>query len=73
MPSAFPFQWLALWPKLALCLENNELADAPTYTSALLHAAQQRVPSELSDALSPVSSPEHLRSCLNLAIRLGYL
>ncbi len=47
MPNTFPFQWTALWPLIAVALEQERPAAAVRYARALLDLAQQRVPDML--------------------------
>jgi tetratricopeptide (TPR) repeat protein len=45
----FPFQWLALWPVLAIHARNGDCGPARDALAALLDAQQQRLPADLED------------------------
>jgi tetratricopeptide (TPR) repeat protein len=46
-----PFQWLALWPLVAVALRKEETVPAVDYARALLDPGQQRLPDALSAVL----------------------
>ena len=49
-----PFQWLALWPLIAVALHEEQLALAVDYARALLDPGQQRLPDALAASLEQV-------------------
>ncbi|HEV2131845.1 MAG TPA: AAA family ATPase [Longimicrobiaceae bacterium] len=81
----FPFQWLALWPLLALALESGaaRISKAVEYARQLLDLSQQRLPdvltSPLEDAIQQWETGDaeaartHLRQAVALAGETGYL
>ena len=46
-----PFQWLALWPLIAVALHEEQLFLAVDYARALLDPGQQRLPDALAGSL----------------------
>jgi tetratricopeptide (TPR) repeat protein len=72
-----PFQWLALWPLIAVALRTDQLASAVDYARALLDPSQQRVPDELAASLEQViqawdgGAPDGARSRLHKSLSLA--
>jgi hypothetical protein len=50
-PLVYPFQWLALWPLIAVLLARGKEEDTWANIQALLDPMQQRLPDELYNAL----------------------
>jgi hypothetical protein len=82
----FMFQWLALWPLIALSLEADHaagIAAAAGYARRLLHPSQQRLPDPLVapleqavrqwEAGDPAAAVTHLRRAAALARQAGCL
>lgn len=82
----FMFQWLALWPLLALALEASAAArigEAVDYAHQLLDPSQQRLPDALTLPLADAvqqweaggaeAALTHLRQAVTLAGKTGYL
>ena len=55
LPAAYPFQWIAILPLLAVALERGELADAAGDAEAALAPSQQRLPPDLTRTLEDVA------------------
>lgn len=82
-PLVYPFQWLALWPLIAVSLARQAHADAWALSEALLEPAQQRLPDALNDALQSAArahaagqsgeAHRHLSLAAAIAENLGYL
>jgi tetratricopeptide (TPR) repeat protein len=82
-PEVYPFQWLALWPLIAVARRQERLPEALVYARALLDPQQQRLPDSLATPIevaigaSDVGQHETARTHLDLAIALaregGYL
>jgi hypothetical protein len=74
---AYPIQWTARFPLLAVALARNEIEKAVNHAAALLPSSQQRLPDELADTLAQAAHAETPRPCLEHALRLaremGYL
>jgi hypothetical protein len=81
LPLAYPFQWMALLPLMALRLEVGRGAEALDAVRALLDERQQRLPEELTAALAqaleasrePNGMAASLARAIELAGRMGYL
>jgi DNA-binding SARP family transcriptional activator len=79
----YPFHWLALWPLLALALDQDRTADAVDQARAMLDPVQQRPPDDLEALLEEAthawdegqteSTRECLKQALDLAGGMGYL
>jgi DNA-binding SARP family transcriptional activator len=72
--SAYPFQWLALWPLLAISLEAGEVEKALNLARALLAPTQQRLPAPVTLAVESALQAETLpgaHSHLEVALRLA--
>jgi DNA-binding SARP family transcriptional activator/tetratricopeptide (TPR) repeat protein len=79
----YPFHWLALWPLLAVALDQSRLADAVDQARAMLDPVQQRLPEALTARLEGASTAweggqaaparEHLAEAVWLAQDMGYL
>lgn len=50
-PVAYPFQWTALWPLLAVSLVSDRTTEALECAGLLLDSTQQRLPEALTRAL----------------------
>jgi tetratricopeptide (TPR) repeat protein len=82
-PEVYAFQWLALWPLIALARRRNCLAEAIAYAHVLLNPQQQRLPDALvapieaaiqaADAGHQEALCTHLDQALGLAGPGGYL
>ena len=78
-----PFQWLALWPLIALALHDGQISVAVDHVRALLDPGQQRVPDALSASLeqaiqawdegAPEAARMQLHQSLMLAQQMRYL
>lgn len=81
-PGTF-FQWIALWPLLAIELAQNHLANAVHYARSLLVPEQQPLPMTLRTALEeaiqiwdanrPEAARMHLNEAMTVAQEMGYL
>jgi predicted ATPase/transcriptional regulator with XRE-family HTH domain len=81
--SAYPFQWIALWPLLAVELLAGALASAIEHARALLAPTQQPLPAALAAVLEEtirarerdqmVAARASLETALHVAGELGYL
>ena len=79
----FNFQWMALFPLLAVTLAQDRLEKAIQYIFALLDPQQQRLPDALTGALEaaiqawdanqPETARAHLQQATTLAQETGYL
>ncbi|WP_342375652.1 protein kinase [Myxococcus stipitatus] len=73
----YPFQWLALWPLLAVELEAGRESAALEHARAMLATQQQRLPEELLQSLRAALEQPDTRSALlqasATARQLGYL
>jgi DNA-binding SARP family transcriptional activator len=82
----FMFQWLALWPLVAVTLESGvsaRIGEAADYARQLLHPTQQRLPQALAAPLEAATRAWEtgdaegaltcLREAVSLAGELGYL
>ena len=73
-PVAYPFQWLALWPLLAMCTAQDRFPEAIDHASALLEPTQQILPDPEVEALLAVqeawsrNDPDSVRAYLERAI-----
>jgi DNA-binding SARP family transcriptional activator len=82
-PLVYPFQWQALWPLLAVALEQGWEEEAWACAQALLEPAQQRLPDVLEAALQAAvqakvegqagAAHSHLDRALESARQMGYL
>jgi tetratricopeptide (TPR) repeat protein len=82
-PIVYPFRWTALWPLLAMALEEDQIAEALEHARALLEPAQQRLPDTLTALLDdairawqrarPEIAAAHLRRAVQLAQEQGSL
>jgi tetratricopeptide (TPR) repeat protein len=82
-PLVYPFQWQALWPLIAVALEQGREEEAWAYAEALLEPTQQRLPDPVDAALEAAIQAEaenraeaahlHLDQALSLAREMGYL
>jgi DNA-binding SARP family transcriptional activator len=82
-PLVYPFQWFALWPLIAVALEQGREDDAWNYVKALVEPTQQLLQDELNTALEAAvqakardqagEAPQHLVQTLELAQEMGYL
>jgi hypothetical protein len=82
-PLVYPFQWQALWPLIAVTLEQDREDEAWAYVRALFEPTQQHLPQELDTALGAAlqakrkgqesESRSHLDGALKLAWEMGYL
>ena len=72
-----PFQWLALWPLIAVALHEEQLSLAVNYARALLDPGQQRLPDALVTSLERAvqawdeGAPESARSLLRQSMTLA--
>ncbi|NIO70856.1 MAG: AAA family ATPase [Anaerolineae bacterium] len=81
--TAYPFQWLALWPLIGVALVQDQISEAVDYARALLGPIQQRLPDPLRAALEdtiraeeqgqPETARTHLNRAIELAQEMGYL
>lgn len=72
--SAYPFQWLAIWPLLAISLEAGELEKALNLARMLLAPIQQRLPAPVTLALESALQVETLAGAqphLEVALRFA--
>jgi tetratricopeptide (TPR) repeat protein len=79
----YPFHWLALWPLLAVALEQGHLVEAVDQARAMLDPVQQRLPEALTatleeaiaawDAGQAAPAREHLAEAVRLAQEGNYL
>jgi DNA-binding SARP family transcriptional activator len=79
----YPFRWLALWPLLAVALDQGPISDAVGQARAMLDPVQQRLPEALTATLEEAiaawdeghAAParEHLAEAVRLAQDMGYL
>jgi DNA-binding SARP family transcriptional activator len=82
-PLVYPFHWLALWPLIAVTLDDNQVAEATEFAQVLLQETQMHLHHDLEvllrDAISAWKGdhPERAKICLRQAVelsdRLGYL
>jgi len=82
-PLVYPFQWQALWPLMAVALEQGHDEQAWAHAQALLEPAQQRLPDALHSALEAAlqakaqhraeAALQHLHRAMHLAGEMGYL
>jgi DNA-binding SARP family transcriptional activator len=82
-PLAYPFEWLARWPLLAVFLSQGQTARAIDQARAMLVPIQQRLPDVLTTALEAAlqawdeglaeSARERLLDAVALAQQMGYL
>ena len=78
----FPFQWVCLWPLIAVRLDAGQLGEAVDAARHLLPAPQQRLPDELEDEVQaaigaweggdPGRAAETLAAALKLAEELRF-
>ena len=78
-----PFRWIALFPLLALALQEEDIENAVRWAQHLITPPQQRLPDELATSLArAVDAREHapkatagdfLRQALQLAQKPHYL
>ncbi|MFB0537017.1 MAG: BTAD domain-containing putative transcriptional regulator [Anaerolineae bacterium] len=81
--TAYPFQWLALWPLIGVALVQDQISEAVDYARALLEPVQQRLPDPLTTILEdairageqgqPEMARTHLNRAIELAQEMGYL
>jgi tetratricopeptide (TPR) repeat protein len=79
----YPFQWLSLYPLIAVVLAHDRIPEAVEYARGLLEPAQQALPDALQAVLGeaietwerdePEATRTHLDRALELAQELGYL
>lgn len=77
LPFSYGFQWLALWPLLAVALRQEQASLAVEYVCRLLHPSQQRLPDAMSAALQSAhddmaagqiaQARSHLQAAVDLA------
>jgi hypothetical protein len=82
-PLVYPFQWQALWPLIAVVLEQGREDKAWDYAKALLELTQQFLPDKLNTSLETAVKAKardqaqiaqsHLRRAMELAQEMGYL
>jgi tetratricopeptide (TPR) repeat protein len=82
-PLAYPLEWLARWPLLAVALDQERIPDAIDQARAMLEPVQQRLPDALTATLEEAitaweggqAAParEHLAEAVRLAQEMGYL
>jgi hypothetical protein len=82
-PLVYPFQWLALWPLLAINVEQACEQNAWGYVDALLEPLQQRLPGVINAALEKAleakarnqaeMSSSYLKKALKFGQDLGYI
>jgi tetratricopeptide (TPR) repeat protein len=80
---AYPFQWAALYPLIAVALAEDRLSEVISHARALLDPTQQRLPEAMTALLEEAveawerDETEATRACLDrvltLAQELGYL
>ncbi len=79
----YPFQWLAIWPLIAVNLENNRIGEAIEYTQVLLEETQMHLKGELEVLLGcaisawegndPENTKVYLYQSTELSDQIGYL
>jgi tetratricopeptide (TPR) repeat protein len=79
----YPFQWLSLYPLIAVALAYDRIPEAVEYARGLLEPAQQALPDPLQMVLEeaietwergePEAARAHLDRAIELAQELGYL
>jgi DNA-binding SARP family transcriptional activator len=82
-PLAYPFEWLARWPLLAVFLSRGQTDQAMDQARAMLVPIQQRLPDALATAFETAiqawgegaaeSAQERLLDAVALAQEMGYL
>ncbi|CAN5237257.1 adenylate/guanylate cyclase domain-containing protein [soil metagenome] len=79
-PAAYPFQWFARWPLLALAVEAREPEEAAEQARALLDESQQPPPSRVAALLETAiinggerADMDHLAEAIRSATEMGYL
>jgi predicted ATPase len=80
--TGFMFQWLALFPLIAVALAHDRTRDAVEYAPGLLEPAQQALPDTLEASLEgaieawekgePEAARMHLDRAIELALETGY-
>jgi DNA-binding SARP family transcriptional activator len=80
---SFPFQWLALWPLIAVALREDDLGRAMAHACEMRAPTQAPLPDEMALALEAAGTSwdngqatearEHLDRAAALAVPLGYL
>jgi class 3 adenylate cyclase/tetratricopeptide (TPR) repeat protein len=83
LPVRYLFEWMALWPLLAMALASQRTEEAVNYARGMLAPRQQQlqepVPALLEDAVhaweagQPAGAEESLRRAVSAAGDLGYL
>jgi class 3 adenylate cyclase/tetratricopeptide (TPR) repeat protein len=83
LPVRYFFDWMALWPLLAMALASERIEEAVSYARGMLAPRQQQlqepVPTLLEDAVhaweagQPARAGESLRRAVSAAGDLGYL
>jgi hypothetical protein len=78
-----PFQWMALWPLMAVSIAQNYLTEAVDYARSLLTPPQQRLPDLLAAVVSeaiqaweagqPDLAKFHLNRAIEIAQEMKYL
>jgi tetratricopeptide (TPR) repeat protein len=79
----YPFQWLAIWPLIAVNLENNRIGEAIEYAQVLLEETQMHLKDELEVLLGcainawesndPENTKAYLFQSTELSDQIGYL
>jgi class 3 adenylate cyclase/tetratricopeptide (TPR) repeat protein len=83
LPIRYPFDWMALWPLLAMALASQRIQQAAEYARGMLPPPQQLLQEPLRtivenavhawDAGQPAETEEQLRRAMHAASELGYL
>ena len=82
-PLAYPIEWLARWPLLAIRLSRGQVDQAVEHARVMLNPAQQRLPRDLEVPLEQAIqawekgqrelAPQCLELAMDLAGQMGYL
>jgi tetratricopeptide (TPR) repeat protein len=82
-PLAYPIEWLARWPLLAIRFSQGQIDQAMDHARVMLTPAQQRLPSDLEAPLEKAVQAweqgqeglagEHLGQAIKVAEQMGYL
>jgi tetratricopeptide (TPR) repeat protein len=83
LPIRYPFDWMALWPLLAMALASQRIQQAAEYARGMLPPPQQPLQEPVRtmienavhawEAGQPAETEEQLRRAMHAASALGYL
>jgi DNA-binding SARP family transcriptional activator len=83
LPARYPFDWLAVWPMIAVALEQDDIGEAISLLRELESPTQQPVPANLRPPIERAlwaweqDDQDAAHACLKIAVQtaseLGYL